>query len=336
MIRPFQFGKPKQKSPADLVRATRDLVSKLEASGPIDRKKANDEISKNLASMKVILYGDGENDPSPEQVTQLYHEIHNSDILPLLVQQIAKLEFEAKKDVAQIFTNLLRRQVGTRFPIAEYIAGRPAILFNLTSAYDTQEIALNCGMILRDCIRHEVLAKTVLESDHFWRFFGYVELPTFDVSSDAFATFKDLLTKHKGIVSVFLERNYDKFFEHYTLLLNSENYVTKRQSLKLLGELLLDRSNYNVMTKYIANVENLKLMMNLLRDRSKNIQFEAFHVFKVFVANPHKAKPISELLLRNKEKLLQFLGSFHNDRNDDEQFIDEKKFLINSIQDLGA
>ena len=63
--------------------------------------------------------------------------------------------------------------------------------------------------------------------------------------------------------------------------MNSNNYVTKRQSLKLLSELLMDRTNYSIMTRYIANAENLKLMMNLLREKSRNIQFEAFHVFKV-------------------------------------------------------
>ena len=47
----------------------------------------------------------------------------------------------------------------------------------------------------------------------------------------------------------------------------------------------MDRANFNVMTRYIANEANLKMMMNLLRDKSKNIQFEAFHVFKVrFIA----------------------------------------------------
>ena len=51
--------------------------------------------------------------------------------------------------------------------------------------------------------------------------------------------------------------------------------------LQLLGELLLDRHNFTVMTKYISNTDNLKLMMNMLRDKSRNIQFEAFHVFKV-------------------------------------------------------
>jgi len=50
---------------------------------------------------------------------------------------------------------------------------------------------------------------------------------------------------------------------------------------QLLGELLLDRTNFNVMTIYISNPDNLKLMMNLLRDSSRNVQFEAFHVFKV-------------------------------------------------------
>src|ERR1700761_7476031 len=73
----------------------------------------------------------------------------------------------------------------------------------------------------------------------------------------------------------------NQFFSSFTTLILSNNYVTKRQSLKLLGEILLDRANFNVMTRYIANEANLKMMMNLLRDKSKNIQFEAFHVFKV-------------------------------------------------------
>jgi calcium binding protein 39 len=83
------------------------------------------------------------------------------------------------------------------------------------------------------------------------------------------------------MVAEYLENNYDRFFASYTALVLSKNYVTKRQSLKLLGEILLDRANFNVMTRYIANEANLKMMMNMLRDKSKNIQFEAFHVFKV-------------------------------------------------------
>ena len=57
-------------------------------------------------------------------------------------------------------------------------------------SYDNQEIALNCGMMLRECIRHEPLAKLILLSDDFYDFFKYVEVSTFDIASDAFSTFK--------------------------------------------------------------------------------------------------------------------------------------------------
>lgn len=63
----------------------------------------------------------------------------------------------------------------------------------LVSRYETPQVALNCGIMLRECIRHEPLAKIVLQSDHFHHFFNYVEMSTFDIASDAFATFKVLM-----------------------------------------------------------------------------------------------------------------------------------------------
>merc|ERR1712212_623559 len=189
-------------------------------------------------------------------------------------------------------------------------------------------------MGLRECVRYEALAKILLQSEQFYDFFNYVEMSTFDIASDAFATFKDLLTRHKGMVAEYLEQNYDAIFADYEKLLHSANYVTKRQSLKLLGELLLDRHNFTVMTRYISKPENLKLMMNLLRDKSPNIQFEAFHVFKVFVANPNKTQPILDILLKNQTKLVEFLSHFQTDRSEDEQFCDEKNYLIKQIRDL--
>lgn len=55
---------------------------------------------------------------------------------------------------------------------------------------------------------------------------------------------------------------------------------------------------------------------------------------QVFVANPNKPRPILEILLRNKDKLVEFLTNFHNDRSDDEQFNDEKAYLIKQIREL--
>jgi hypothetical protein len=56
--------------------------------------------------------------------------------------------------------------------------------------YEHQEIALNCGTMLRECARYEALAKIMLYADDFFNFFRYVEVSTFDIASDAFSTFK--------------------------------------------------------------------------------------------------------------------------------------------------
>jgi len=328
------FGKS-TKSPAEVVKLLKEALGVLEKGGDGKKQeKAQEEVSKQLVNLTGMLFGNESDQQSDTLLAQLSQEMYNSGLLLTLLRNLHRIDFEEKKDATQIFNNILRRQIGTRTPTVEYICTSPDILFTLCKGYEHQEIALNCGTMLRECIRFEACAQIVLHSPHFFDFFKYVEVSTFDIASDAFATFKELLTRHKMLAADFLEANYDPVFTPYESLLNSDNYVTRRQSLKLLGELLLDRHNFSVMTKYISSPDNLKLMMNMLKEKARNIQFEAFHVFKVFVANPNKPKPILDILLRNQEKLIDFLSKFHTDRSEDEQFNDEKAYLIKQIKEL--
>lgn len=120
------------------------------------------------------------------------------------------------------------------------------------------------------------------------------------------------------------------------ILIQSTSYVTKRQSLNLLAQLLLERSNYNLMTKYIESPENLKLIMLQLKDDRRMVNYEAFHVFKIFIANPQKAVPVQRILINNKEKLLKFLPTFLTEKNEDVQFADEKAYCVRLIEELPA
>ena len=108
-------------------------------------------------------------------------------------------------------------------------------------------------------------------------------------------------------------------------------------------------------------------LMNIL-SKIPIILYALSFYHQVFVANPNKPKPILDILLRNREKvrnvkfiryiqgdtitrmikktwviywfskyflnflqLIDFLSNFHNDRNDDEQFNDEKAYLIKQV-----
>jgi len=330
----------KVKTVADLIDKTVASLSKMSSS---TKPKELEECSKYLDGLKKLLYGIGQVESVTTTLTgEIAKKAESSNFFPLLVEKLEFCEFEAKKDGVQIFTKLVRREVGqepmARHPTVEYICKEPKILETLVKGYEdshNQVDALNSGMMLRECVKMEPLAKVIVnDASLFDLFFVYVQKPTFDIAADAFSTFKELLTAHKITCAEFLEKSYDNVFSKYKDLLNSENYVTRRQSLKLLGELLLDRANFTIMTKYISDPENLKIMMNMLRDQSKNIQFEAFHVFKVFVANPNKSKPIMDILLRNQSKLVGFLEKFHESRAEDEQFADEKSYLIKQIKEL--
>lgn len=55
---------------------------------------------------------------------------------------------------------------------------------------------------MRECCRHEPLAKMMLNSEEFYRFFQYVEVSTFDIASDAFSTFKVTLPPSPSLTSL--------------------------------------------------------------------------------------------------------------------------------------
>lgn len=93
---------------------------------------------------------------------------------------------------------------------------------------------------------------------------------------------QNILLNNKPVATGYVETNFELFFQRFNeSLVMSDSYVTKRQSTKLLGEILLDRAYYRVMIAYVARWDNLKLCMTLLKDDQKMIQYEGFHVFKV-------------------------------------------------------
>uniref|UniRef100_A0A8C9FTP3 Calcium binding protein 39 like n=1 Tax=Pavo cristatus TaxID=9049 RepID=A0A8C9FTP3_PAVCR len=216
------------------------------------------EVSKSLQAMKEILCGTTDKEPPTEVVAQLAQELYNSGLLVTLIANLQLIDFEGKKDVSQIFNNILRRQIGTRSPTVEYISAHPHILF----------------MLLKG-----------------WR-----------------NSFHSVLTEHLKLEIGIL------IFEDYEKLLHSENYVTKRQSLKV---------KYNFL---------LGLQSSALSTKSKT-EGKQQHT-QVFVASPNKTQPIVEILLKNQPKLIEFLSNFQKERTDDEQFTDEKNYLIKQIRDL--
>jgi len=57
--------------------------------------KLQEEASKNLQAMKTVLYGSVENEPQSEVVAVLAQETYNYGVIPLVITNLIKLDFEA-------------------------------------------------------------------------------------------------------------------------------------------------------------------------------------------------------------------------------------------------
>ncbi|KAK4983709.1 Hym1p [Elasticomyces elasticus] len=313
----FLFARNKPKSSQELTRVTKELLQRL-IQDDKQSPKVEEELARNLSQMKIVLQGTPELEVSPDQVFQLVNLLVTEDLLRLLAENIYRLPFEARKDTQTIISNVFRfKPAGSTSddPVAlQYVVGnRPETIIALCNGYDRRESAMPCGGILKQALQHaDAVAALILYDEPradgrptdlgnidadvkssgtgvFWKFFDWIDKSAFEVSTDAFDTFRTILIRHKSIVAKYVEVNFDLFFSKYNnVLIKSESYVTKRQSLKLLGEILLDRQFYEVMTRYVDSGDNLKLIMWQLKDDRKMVQYEGFHVFKAW---PQQCSP---------------------------------------------
>lgn len=104
--------------------------------------------------------------------------------------------------------------------------------------------------------------------------------------------------------------------------------------MKFLSEFLLEAPNAQIMKRYIVEVSYLNIMIGLLKDTSKNIRICAFHIFKVFVANPNKPRDIIQVLIDNHRELLKLLGNLPTSKGEDEQLEEERDLIIKEIEKL--
>jgi len=62
--------------------------------------------------------------------------------------------------------------------------------YESASSYESPELAMPCGSIIREFLKYEPLARVILFSDNFFRLTTFVSNPNFEIASDAFATFR--------------------------------------------------------------------------------------------------------------------------------------------------
>lgn len=159
-----------------------------------------------------------ETDSSPEAVSQLVNSMVQDDFFYVLTHSLHLLPFEARKDSQSILSNAFRfRPPGTTADegpaLAHIIDQRSEVIVELCRGYDHKESSMPCGVVLREILKFEHVAAIVLHDQSqgeepavkaadlelgatqsgegvFWKFFSWIDKGAFEVSTDAFTTFR--------------------------------------------------------------------------------------------------------------------------------------------------
>lgn len=129
--------KERPKSPAEVLAKAVAALEALSArdSNPLSTgAKEQAQVHKYLGYLKFFLFGDeqgGGHDPTKESVMNLVNEVVKTDFQLLLVENLVYLEFEARKDAAQVFGAIVRIRddaVDPACPGALYVLHNQSIL----------------------------------------------------------------------------------------------------------------------------------------------------------------------------------------------------------------
>jgi calcium binding protein 39 len=228
--------------------------------------------------------------------------------------------------------------MSVRSEIVEFVKARPKIFQFLLEGLQKPDLSLQCGEMLRRCAQIPELAGQLLHEQRAPEKLCEIAIQeNFEISSEAFSVLRALLLQEKEMSADYLADHFESFFSGFQNLLESSEYVAKRQAAKLLSQILVDRSYIDVMLKYVANERYLQTHMILLLDESKKIQMESFQVFKIFVANPYKPPKVQQILFRNKARLLDLIERMYENNNSrDENISTDLRTVHEVIGNLSA
>ncbi|KAB5518988.1 hypothetical protein DKX38_023307 [Salix brachista] len=159
------------------------------------------ELAKNIRELKSILYGNSESEPVSEACAQLTQEFFRENTLRLLIVCLPQLNLEVSAHEywlravpGKMPPRLLQIYKGNKLIqgliASDYLEKNTDLLDILIAGYENTYMALHYGVMLRECIRHQTVARYVLESPNVKKLFDYIQLPYFHISADAAATFK--------------------------------------------------------------------------------------------------------------------------------------------------
>jgi len=282
--------------------------------------------------------------PKPEEIEKCLSVAQSTNLMIHIANRVACLEPEARRATSAIWGYLLKvpQPSTNKRVMTDYLIAHSEAVKSLLSKYgkNTSSADVIIGVMIRDATRFPQIIEYIFKNDLVYELFPVLTSDNFDVSTDGFQTLKDVLTNHHEISAPWISKNFYKFFPECVDLLKTKggtgksDYVTVRQMIALLSTIMLERPFMETMIQFVCHEEFLITTLVLLGNSSKVVQYETFHLFKIFAANPRKPPKVAKLLNQNRDRIIKILDQIEQDRLDDNEFKQDKNAVVAKLNAL--
>jgi calcium binding protein 39 len=144
----------------------------ISSPGTIIKSEAEDrinlEIRNEVNAIKVIVYGEQDNSsndaatraPDTYALETVARALMAEEIMPLTIANLKSIDFETRKDFVALFNYMVRHDLMAF--ATSYLAHHSGLLYQIVDGYASTEIALNCGAMLRECVKVTELIRILL------------------------------------------------------------------------------------------------------------------------------------------------------------------------------
>ncbi len=256
----------------------------------------------------------------------------------VVIRGLQQLDFETGKKLLAMLTALVSASPRLQ---ASLLAAGEECMSVLLSGYTDLKLYIICGQFFRELLQFPALFQRALTISTLRSLGLYSKSPQFEVSADAFESFKILLSTEFDFLPDFLAANYAEIDRILEDLRKTDNYFLKRQTLALTVRLLEQERNAQFRQLYASEPEHTKSAMTALKsDSSRQVKVESFFVFAAIVdlqlqqsLEAQQQSGCLKIIRKNKDRLVSFLQEFGQDV-EDEKLHGVKRRLLEGLRVL--
>lgn len=213
--------------------------------------------------------------------------------------------------------------------LPKYLLAHKNALDTLFSYLSSPFLSSTANILIRECTRNEEFVSYLFEHQYVSAFIVHLLGDNFEMVTNAFKTYEDLLTVNIQVSAPYVQNHYDIFSLHFKQMLRSNSYIVSLLAVPLILSYITREECRQILMYFVNDPYNLECICKQLTSHSKKVRSNAYSLFKLFVINPHRTPLIRHELRENKKKLSKLISKVS--LPDDEELINERNTVLSNL-----